>query len=304
MRWLYFRANVIIDSMKNGDTLQQALEYAEHAFEQAGLYYGHGTDNAWDEAVWLTFHTLAIPYDSDRSVLSRELTVAEKTALENLYQQRITSRKPAAYLLQEAWFCGLPFYVDERVIVPRSPIAELIEEYFHPWFSADKVPHILDLCCGSACIAIACAHAFPEAPIDAVDIDEAVLAVAAINVEKHGLQEQVTLIQSDLFAAISDRKYDIIVANPPYVDAEDIADLPEEFHHEPRLALASGDDGLDCAKQIIAQAKQHLTDDGILILEVGNSALALEQQFPCLPLIWLEFARGGHGVALIYARDL
>lgn len=280
-------------------TVEEALLWAEREFTQAELFYGHGTDNAWDEAAWLLMTSLGM-----KELVNVPLDETQQEMLLTLFRRRINEKIPAAYLLNQAFFAGHEFYVDERVIIPRSPIAELILKKIQPWISAKKVNRILDLCCGSACIAIACAYEFPDAQVDAVDIDNDALAVAKINIEKHHLHERVNLIKSDLFAGLEGKQYDIIVTNPPYVDAEDMADMPEEFNKEPALALAAGEDGLACADIILAQAKQHLTDQGILILEVGNSAAALEAKYPKLPFIWLDFEQGGDGVALLYAKDL
>lgn len=284
-------------------TVRDALEYAEHAFSEAGLYFGHGTDNAWDEAVALVIAVLDLPPDVDNSVLTQALTEAQSARCDELFQLRLEKRIPSAYLTQQTWFCGLPFHVDERVIIPRSPIAELIQDQFSPWVEATHIKRVLDLCCGSACIAIACAYAFPDAKVDAVDISNDALAVAKINVAEHHLAERVALMQSDVFSAI-DKQYDIIVTNPPYVDAADIASMPAEYHHEPSLALASGADGLELTRQILCDAAQHLTDDGILVCEVGNSADALEVSFPGVAFTWLSFEHGGDGVFLLTKKQL
>jgi ribosomal protein L3 glutamine methyltransferase len=285
-------------------TINDALIWAEQAFIKADLYYGHGTDNAWDEAIMMTFITLGIPFDSAPEIVQEPLTIEQSQRLLNLYQERIVKRIPAAYLIKEAWFNGLPFYVDERVIIPRSPIAELIEQEFRPWIKPEKVTRILDLCTGSGCIAIACADVFREARIDAVDISLDALAVAKINVEDYALTDRVHVIQSDLFTALEDRQYDIIVSNPPYVDEHDLSSMPIEFNHEPTLALAAGEDGLVIVRQILALATRHLTSHGILVVEVGNSALALEAAFPNVPFTWVEFEHGGDGVFLLTKKQL
>lgn len=284
-------------------TLNDILHQGEQAFIDAQCYFGHGTDNAWDEAVWLTFHILDLPLDSQRDVLERSLTAQQIAQIQRLFQRRIDEKQPAAYLTQQAWFCGLPFYVDQRVLVPRSPIAECIEQGFSPWVQSKGVQRILDLCTGSACIAIACAYALPQAQIDASDIDSDALAVARINVERH--QAAVNLIQSDLFANIDQKPYDIIVSNPPYVDAEDMANLPIEYRAEPaELALAAGEDGLVLVDKLLANAYHYLSDNGILVVEVGNSAVALEEKYPHLAFVWLHFERGGEGVFLLRKQDL
>lgn len=286
------------------NTVQDALQWAESNFTRAELYFGHGTDNAWDDAVAILTHVLDLPYDVDRSVLSRQLTQSEQQQLFELFNRRINERIPVPYLTQQAWFCGLPFYVDERVIIPRSPIAELIQKHFYPWVNEEGVDAILDLCCGSACIAIACAHAFPKAKVDALDLSQDALEVAKLNVKQHTLEKRVAVIESDLFSAVPGKKYDIIVSNPPYVDANDFATRPDEYKHEPDMALASGGDGLDATRVILQQATEHLTEDGVLIVEVGNSAEALQQAFPHLPFTWLEFEQGGDGVFLLRREEV
>jgi ribosomal protein L3 glutamine methyltransferase len=283
-------------------TIGEALTWAEQAFTEAELYYGHGTDNAWDEAVAILLPTLQLPINAQEEILLQTLTPTQALQLEQLFKRRIAEKIPASYLTQKAWFCGLEFYVDERVIVPRSPIGELIMNQFHPWLPGIEVKAILDLCCGSACMGIACAYAFPEAKVDALDLSTDALAVANINIAKHDLKDRVQAIESDLFSAVSSKKYDLIVSNPPYVDAQDIASMPSEYGHEPDMALASGADGLDATRVILAQAAEHLTEDGILIVEVGNSAEALEKAFPNIGFTWLNFEMGGDGVFLL-TRD-
>ena len=231
------------------------------------------------------------------------LTQTEKRDIAALVQRRAEERIPLPYLMHQAWFCGLPFYVDERVLIPRSPIAELIDDKFANWVSAPPT-HILDLCTGGGCIAIALAYAFEGATVDAVDISPEALEVAEMNINEHQLSDRVYPIQSDLMAALEGQKYDLIISNPPYVDAEDMADLPEEFHHEPELALAAGDDGLDLVHKMLRQAPAHLTDDGWLFVEVGNSQFHMEHVYPDLALQWVEFNRGGHGVFAISKSDL
>ena len=285
-------------------TVEDALTWAEQAFIDADLFYGHGTDNAWDEAIALTLHTLDLPIDSDAAILERSLSSAECEKLYQLFKCRINERIPVPYLTQQAWFCGLPFYVDERVIIPRSPLGELIMQQFTPWIEPNKVHKILDLCTGGACIAIACTYAFSEATIDALDISPDALTVANLNVQQYQLEQQVRLVQSDVFAALTNEQYDIIVSNPPYVNAIDFADMPTEFSQEPTLALASGVDGLDITREILANAAKYLTAQGILIVEVGNSAAALEKAFPDIPFTWLEFENGGDGVLLLTKSEL
>ena len=285
--------------------LQSMLDWTRFAttqMNQADLYFGHGTENAWDEAVVLVSHCLALPSDlaqktSDALFQSR-LTSVEKAHIYELLEQRIASREPLPYLTNQAWFCGLPFYTDQRVLIPRSPIAELIQDKFGAWLSTPP-QLIMDLCTGGGCIAIAMAYAFPDAQIDALDISEDALAVANENIMAHGLEERVFAIQSDVYSGVKGQKYDLIVANPPYVDAEDMSDLPQEFLHEPALALAAGEDGLDIVERILHQATDHLTPQGWLFVEVGNSLVHMEQRFPGLEVEWVEFTNGGDGVFAI-----
>ncbi len=285
-------------------TIRDLTRWAVTQFNAAGLYFGHGTENAWDEAVALIFHTLHLTHDLFPTVLDARLTPKERDELQRLIQRRITDRIPVPYLTHEAWFAGLPFFVDERVLVPRSPIAELIESEFEPWIETDTVHHILDLCTGSACIAIACAKAFPHADVDASDISEDALVVAKINVVRHEVSDQVHLLHSDLFNNIPAKKYDLIISNPPYVDADDMSTLPKEYLHEPKLGLAGGQTGLDFAIQILQKAPAYLSPHGTLIVEVGNSEHALAEQFPEIPFTWLEFQRGGGGVFMLSAKQL
>jgi ribosomal protein L3 glutamine methyltransferase len=284
-------------------TLQDWLNDTMQQMDAAGVFLGHGTDNSWDEALHLTLPLLGIPFDASPDVLQRVLANAELTALQAARERRITHRTPTPYITQQAWFCGLPFYVDERVLIPRSPLGELIDDGFYPWLQYEPA-RILDLCCGSACIAIACAEAFPEAGVDAADISPDALAVAAINVAEYRLQQRLRLVQSDLFSGLAGQRYDLIACNPPYVDADDMASLPCEYRQEPVLALASGDDGLDFTRRLLREAREYLTDTGILIVEVGNSAEALEAAFPAVPFVWLSFQHGGDGVFMLTAADL
>jgi len=285
-------------------TLHDAIEWGANAFEEANLHFGHGTDNAWDEAVYLALYSLGLPYDSPREVGDRILTSGEKNQLLALYQRRIAEKKPAPYLTHEANFGGMTFYVDERVLIPRSPMAESIHKQFMPWFSPDKIKNILDLCTGSGCIAVLCAAIFPDAKVMATDISQDALDVATINIEKYHLENRIKLIQSNLFDHIPVQKFDVIISNPPYVDKEDMEDLPSEYLHEPDLALKAGNDGLDLVKIILKHAKEYLSDDGILIVEVGNSANELIKQFPDLPFMWLEFEHGEGEVFLLHKKDL
>ncbi|SNY51463.1 [LSU ribosomal protein L3P]-glutamine N5-methyltransferase [Arsukibacterium tuosuense] len=280
------------------------LRFAVSRFNEAGVYLGHGTDNPWDEAAALLAHCLFLPPLTDDKLLGVRLTRPERRAFIDLLAQRIELRMPAAYLTHQAYFCQLPFYVDQRVLVPRSPIAELINEKFSRFELAAPPERILDLCTGSGCIAIACAYAFPEAQVDAVDISPDALAVADININEHGLLDRVYPILSDGYDALTGQQYDLIVTNPPYVDADDMADLPEEYRHEPELGLASGHDGLELTRRILAQAAAHLTEQGYLICEVGNSMVELQDRYPDVQFNWLEFTAGGLGVFALSKAQL
>ncbi|MBK8675743.1 MAG: 50S ribosomal protein L3 N(5)-glutamine methyltransferase [Cellvibrionales bacterium] len=283
--------------------LQDWLQATAQQIERAGVFLGHGTDNSWDEALHLTLPLLEISFDANPEVLQRQLTAIEQQKLQQAREQRIVCRVPVPYITHQAWFCGLPFYVDRRVLIPRSPLGELIEDGFYPWLQKEPV-HILDLCCGSACIGIACALAFPEAAVDVADISVDALAVAAINIAQHRVQQRVQAVASDLFSGLQGQRYDLIVCNPPYVDADDMNSLPDEYRHEPELALASGVDGLDFTRRLLREARNFLTEDGVLIVEVGNSAAALEAAFPSVPFTWLAFERGGDGVFTLTAAEL
>ena len=286
-------------------TIGDYLRFATSEFNQAELFFGHGTNNAWHEAITLVMFALNLPTELKEEVFNCRLTSNEKTAVLALIERRIVEQLPAAYLTNHALFVGLPFYVDERVLVPRSPIGELIEQYFSPRFSQENPPNrILDLCTGSGCIAIACAVAFPEAEVDALDLSVDALNVAQINIENHGLSEQVIPIQSDVFSGVKGQSYDLIVTNPPYVDQEDVDALPQEYLHEPEMGLGSGVDGLDIVREILSQAANHLNDNGILICEVGNSQMHVEYVYPQIPFTWLSFENGGHGVFMLTKSQL
>lgn len=285
-------------------TIRDFMRWAVSRFNEASLFYGHGTDSAWDEAAALILHTLHLSHQVDHSILDARLTSAEREAVYKIIKRRVAERIPVPYLTHEAWFGGLSFYVDERVLIPRSPIAELIGTEFSPWVDMNAVHSILDLCTGSGCIAIACAKQFPHCEIDASDISIEALAVAKMNVVRHGVEDQVHLHQSDLFNGLPQKSYDLIVSNPPYVDAEDMAMLPPEFLHEPKLGLESGPDGLKATMHILQQAGQYLSPKGVLIVEVGNSEYALTEKFPEIPFTWLEFENGGGGVFMLTAKQL
>lgn len=280
-------------------TIKVALDWVNQQLSNSDLYFGHGSDSPWDESVFLVLHTAGLPLTSGEEVLNTALTNEQQATIVSLTARRVVDRIPLPYLLQEAWFCGLKFYVDERVLIPRSPIGELIDAQFMPWIQPNKIHRALDLCTGSACIAIAMADALPNTHIDATDISLDALAVAKRNVEAYQLQSRVHLIESDVFAGLDGLTYDLIVSNPPYVDAEDMADLPAEYHNEPTLALAAGDDGLSIVRRILREAPKHLNPNGILICEVGNSQLALEEQYPDVPFTWLEFQHGHSEVFLL-----
>lgn len=285
------------------ETVGDFIRWGASRFAAAGLHYGHGTDNPADEARVLVFHALNLGYSVPDYFLQCRLTDTEKAAVAGLLHERYASRKPAAYLTGTAWFAGLEFAVNENVLVPRSPLAELITQGFAPWHDGASAERILDLCTGSGCIGIACAAYLPQAQVDLADISPKALEVAARNVRAHDLEHRVNVIESDLFNAL-DARYDIIVSNPPYVGAEEFAALPEEYHREPALGLCSGNDGLDATRRILAGARAHLKDSGVLIVEVGNSADALAARFPRVPFTWLEFAHGGSGVFALDAAAL
>jgi ribosomal protein L3 glutamine methyltransferase len=286
------------------DTVGDGLRWAETCFEQAGLHFGHGTDNAWDEALHLLFGTLGLAWGSDPSVLDCQLSAAEKDALIRNVCLRVDERVPVPYLTGRAWFAGLEFKIDRRAIIPRSPIAELIEREFSPWYAGRGIERVLDLCCGSGCIGLAIAAWLPGTRVDLADIDEDALALARENTELLELGERVEHVVSDLFEGLRGRQYDLIVTNPPYVDADDLAHMPPEYHFEPGLALGSGADGLDSIRRILTTAVHFLSPDGLLVAEVGNSWQSLEQAFPGIPFTWVELERGGHGVFVLTAQEL
>ncbi|WP_194755919.1 50S ribosomal protein L3 N(5)-glutamine methyltransferase [Aliidiomarina indica] len=284
-------------------TIADWQRYITSALHGADVYFGHGAADGWEEGLLLLSEVTSLSFDELHANRDCRLTFEEKSQLAALVARRIRDKVPAAYLVHKSWFAGLPFYVDERVLVPRSPIAELIEQSFQPWLMQEP-EHILDLCTGSGCIAIACAYAFPDARVDAVDISTDALAVARMNIEEHALSDRVEAIESDGFDGLQGRVYDLIVTNPPYVDAEDMDDLPPEYHHEPELGLAAGNDGLDLVRKILRDAPQHLNEGGILICEVGNSMVHMQILWPDVPFVWLSFERGGDGVFAINKEQL
>lgn len=284
-------------------TIRDFLRWSASRFEDKGLFFGHGTDNAWDEAVSLVSQVLSLPQGVDAVLLDARLTATEKELLLHALQRRIEDRVPTPYITGKAWFANMPFNVDERVLIPRSPIAELISHNFQPWLATEP-SHILDMCCGSACIGIALAHCFYEANVDCSDISNEALQLAQSNVDLHDCGDRVSLIHSDMWQGFSDQQYDLIVVNPPYVDQQDYDSMPEEFTHEPRLALTSGQDGLDFTKAFLKQAADYMTDNALLVFEVGNSGEALEQQYPDMPLTWLDFEHGGVGVFVMNKHEV
>ena len=287
------------EARQNLHTIRDYLRWAASRFDEAGLYFGHGTDNAWDEAVSLISQILHLPNGEDAIILDARLTESEQNRLLTALKQRLDERLPLPYITGQAWFCELPFTVDKRVLIPRSPIAELIRNNFKPWLNQPPT-RVLDMCCGSACIGIAIGAYLPNVQVDCSDISSDALAVAQQNITRHDCQNWVQLRQSDGWEAFADDDvYDLIVVNPPYVNANDLATMPAEYRHEPQLALAAGTDGLDFCRQFFKQAAAHLQETGLLILEVGNSGQALEAQYPELNFTWLELEHGGVGVLLM-----
>jgi ribosomal protein L3 glutamine methyltransferase len=286
-------------------TLRDMVRWGASEFGRHGLVFGHGTDNALDEALQLVLHACRLDYSLAGEYLDCRITESEKRAIVSLFQERISSRVPAPYLTGKAWFAGLEFEVTRDVLVPRSPIAELIMNHFDPWIDYDQVGRILDLCTGSGCIGIAAAMQFPDAGVDLVDISPEALQVARRNVEKHHVEERVSVINSDLFDQVPvDRRYDLILSNPPYVSRDEYNSLPKEYRHEPRIGLEAGEDGMDIVARILAQAGSYLAPGGIMILEVGASADFLLERFPEYPFVWLDFEHGGDGVFLLTREAL
>ena len=286
-------------------TVRDWLRFAVSRFSEAKLCFGHGSDNAFDEAAYLILHTLHLPLDRLDPFLDASLTHGESEQVQAVIERRVKERVPAAYLTHEAWLGEHRFYVDERVIVPRSFIAELLHENLAPWVEhPDEITSALDLCTGSGCLAILAALAFPNAQVDAVDLSTDALDVASRNIDDYKLQDRIGCITSDLFTALEGRTYDVIVSNPPYVNADSVADLPQEYQAEPSLALGSGEDGLDATRQILAKAKSHLNPGGLLVVEIGHNRDVLEAAYPALPFTWLETESGDQFVFMLRCEDL
>lgn len=280
------------------------MRWGASEFMRNDLSFGHGMEAALDEAVYLVLFALKLPVDTPETFWDARLTDDEREVVIDLLIERAETKKPAAYITNQAWFCDLPFYVDDRVLVPRSPIGELIQQQFAPWVEPEDTNRILDLCTGSGCIGIACLYAFPNAQVDLADISPDAIDVAEINIERHGVGQSVTTYLGDGLSACEDNQYDLIVCNPPYVDAEDMSLLTDEFKHEPAMALESGNDGLDFTHKLLNEAADYLTEEGVLIVEVGNSQYALQEAYPEVPFHWFEFENGGDGVFLLTAQQL
>ncbi len=296
---------MIIQDSSQLQTVRDFFRFAISQFNKAGLHFGHGSSNAYDEAAYLILKTLHLPLDQLEPFLDARLVDSEREQVMDVIERRVTDRIPAAYLTHEAWLGDYSFFVDERVIVPRSFIAELLQADLSPWITApDNIASALDLCTGSGCLAVLMAHSFENAEIDAVDISSQALTVAHKNVQDYALSDRIHLIESDLFSALSGKQYDLIISNPPYVNAESMAQLPKEYCHEPPTALASGLDGLDATHQILRQAAQHLTYSGILVVEIGHNRKVLEQVYPHLPFTWLETSAGDEFVFLLKRDQL
>ncbi len=286
-------------------TVRDLLRFAVSRFNQAELSFGHGSANAYDEAAYLILHTLHLPLDLLEPFLDARLSAAEIDAVLNVIERRAGQRVPAAYITQEAWMHGFRFYVDERVIVPRSFIGELLQDGLQPYVEdPEQVGAVLELCTGSGCLAILAAHAFPNADIDAVDLSAPALEVATRNVADYKLDDRVALFEGDLYAPLAERRYDVIISNPPYVNAASMQELPAEYKHEPDMALAGGADGMDIVRRIIAEARNWLTEDGVLVVEIGNERANVEAAFGGLDLVWLSTSAGDDNVFLIQAADL
>ncbi len=288
---------------RSSSTLDKLLFEISQVFEAANLNYTHGTETAWDEAAWLLASVLDISPQAEKLDIDTPISNDQEQRIREIASARISSRKPLAYLINSAWFCGLEFFVDERVIVPRSPIAELIANNFSPWL-IDTPWRILDLCTGGGCIAIACAIQYSQASVTASDISQDALDVARVNIDRYKLGDRIDLVRSDIFEDLPAQQFDLIVCNPPYVDADDMAVLPEEHRHEPLLALAAGKDGLSFVDRMLRTAGNFLSPQGVLVCEVGNSEIALCKAYPTVPFTWIDFEHGGHGVFILDANEL
>lgn len=290
-------------SIQPGASLNDWIRHAAHRLKASGLFYGHGTDNADDEALELVLAACGLDYSIDESLLEQTASSEQAGIIEDYLQQRMVQRRPTPYITGRAWFFGLPFHVDERVLIPRSPVAELIDNGFYPWLNHEP-RRILDLCAGSGCIGIACARAFSSAQVDLAELSADALDVANSNVLLHDLERRVFLHQGDLFTAIGDQRYDLIISNPPYVGSTEMQGLPDEYRHEPVMALETADEGLEIPLRILRTAPDHLTEHGLLVVEVGNSMDVLLRRYPDFPAVWAEFERGGDGVFIISAPEL
>ncbi len=285
-------------------TIESNIQDIHQRFEAADLYYGHGSDNAWDEAVFLVLGAVGLPLDSDSSVLQQSVTDVQKERIDRWAAQRIEERMPLPYIMQRAWFMGLEFAVDSRVLIPRSLMGLWLEDRCRPWVEPDQVTRVLEVGTGSGCIAIAAAYLFPHALVDAIDISQDALAVAEFNVKKHDMQQRVQLIESDCYAALEDQRYDIIISNPPYVSDEEMAEVPAEFQHEPSLALRADDDGLALVIELLKGAPKHLTEQGVLFVEVGYSDEAMMARYPEAPFVWLDTDADTSGLFVVTREDL
>ncbi len=323
MELLTIDEDTLTEAVEHLSTIRDFIRFVVTSLRSSEVHLGQGTEDHFAEATALVMQSLSLDWTADDQILESRLLPSEKQRIIQLLAQRINGRVPLGYLLNLAYFCGQPYYVDERVLIPRSPIGELIDNRFAPYLTdgglpdpkggVNRLPHndhpimperILDLCTGSGCIAIALAHVFHDAVIDAVDLSRDALAVASINVSHHLKEDQVSLIESNLFERLpAQKQYDLIVSNPPYVDASDMADLPEEFRHEPEMALAAGQDGLDLVRQILLKSVDYLTENGLLVVEVGNSEWALRQSMPRVPFHWLQFSHGGTGIFALTAAE-
>lgn len=290
-------------TVRDLQSIQDFIRWTYSRFRQSDIFYGHGTDNPWDEAVQLVLGALSLPLDFDKEFLGSRLTYNEKKHILKLVETRINKREPLPYLLGEAWFMGLPFKVTKDTLIPRSPIMALIQNEFQPWLQEYPL-NILDMCTGSGCLGIAAALTFEDAVVDITDLSEAALEVAQENIVMHEVEDRVTAIHSDMFDGLTGKQYDLIICNPPYVDAEDYETAPEEFHNEPELALTSGADGLDFTRKFLTRAADYLHDNGIIVYEVGNSEVALQEAYPETPFMWVELENGGNGVFVLTKEEL